>query len=154
MEGLFDFEQDGRYPLRRIPMRIRFNLDACGVRFSLTAWTLLSRDEREWLLNLRCGSEQERQEYRDTLAQMLKPYADNPEAVLEKTIIDTMPAWQQTAIVPTAMVAHLMECALPIPTLEQWQNLSNLQRFALVKLTRSGHRNSNLIPALKEFGIE
>ena len=151
MEGLFDFEQDGRYPLRRIPMRIRFNLDACGIRFSLTAWTLLSRDEREYLLNLPCGAEQQRQAYRDTLAAMLKPHAENPEARLEEIVVETMPAWQQVNLLPSFMIDHLTALALPIPTLEFWRDLSDLQRFTLIKLTRHGHRNTNLIPALKEF---
>ena len=56
MQGLFEFEQDGRYPLRRIPMIMRFNLDTCGIKISLTAWITLSRDEREELVALPCTS--------------------------------------------------------------------------------------------------
>jgi hypothetical protein len=47
----------------------------------------------------------------------------------------------------------LAELSLPVPTHEQWAGLSDLQRFALTKLTRSGHKNANLLPALKEFGL-
>lgn len=153
MEGLFDFEQDGRYPLRRIPMRVRFNLDTCGLRVSLAAWALLNREQREQLLALPAGSAAEQQKFRELLAAMLKPYADKPEAAIEQTLIDTAPAWQQTTVAPSEMLAHLSESDLSIPTLDQWQNLSDLQRFALIKLTRRGHRNTNLLPALLEFGI-
>jgi hypothetical protein len=36
---------------------------------------------------------------------------------------------------------------------EQWAALSPLQRFALIKLSRSSHENSNFLPALKEFQL-
>lgn len=153
MKGLFDFEQDGRYPLRRIPMVMRFNLDACGIRISLTAWITLSRDERELLVTLPCSSEVEQRVYRERLTAMLAPHADNPDAAIESVEIDASPAWGNTQIIPPAVIASLTELALPLPTLAQWRSLSDLQRFALIKLTRSGHKNANLMPAMKEFGL-
>ncbi|MDR9402251.1 MAG: nitrate reductase associated protein, partial [Halothece sp. Uz-M2-17] len=36
---------------------------------------------------------------------------------------------------------------------EQWQKLTPLQRFALIKLSRPSHENKNFYPALKEFAI-
>ena len=153
MQGLFEFEQDGRYPLRRIPMIMRFNLDACGIRISLTAWITLSREEREELVALPCATEEERQAYRARLTALLAPHADNPDAVMEMVAIDPSPAWQGRHAVPDAVAQGLNELLLPIPTPEQWAGLSDLQRFALTKLTRSGHKNANLLPALKEFGL-
>jgi hypothetical protein len=38
-------------------------------------------------------------------------------------------------------------------TLPQWAGLPPLQRYVLIKLTRPGHRNENLLPALREFGL-
>jgi hypothetical protein len=38
-------------------------------------------------------------------------------------------------------------------TLQQWASLTPLQRFALIKLSRSGHENSNFLPALQEFQL-
>lgn len=153
MEGLFNFEQDGRYALRRIPMCVRYRLDECGLKISLSAWILLSRDEREKLLSISIDAALDRPTFRDMLLQMLKPHADSPDAAIEEVMVDAMPAWLQTACVPTPMVSQLTASGLPVPTLEQWQNLSDLQRFALVKLTRPGHKNSNLTSALQEFGI-
>ncbi|MFJ7566401.1 nitrate reductase associated protein [Herminiimonas sp. NPDC097707] len=153
MLGLFDFEQDGRYPLRRIPMTMRFNLDACGIRISLTAWITLSRDEREQLVAMPCGSEEEKNIYREHLAAMLAPHAGNPDALIERVEIETSPAWSDRHTIPQLVLVTLLELALPAPTLAQWSALSDLQRFALLKLTRSGHKNANLLPALKEFGL-
>ncbi|RQO38600.1 hypothetical protein DBR37_01505 [Herminiimonas sp. KBW02] len=153
MQGLFEFEQDGRYPLRRIPMVMRFNLDTCGIRISLTAWITLSRDEREELVALPCVSDAEQQVYRERLAALLAPHADNPDATIEIVEIDPSPAWADLRAVPDVVAQGLAELALPAPTHAQWIGLNNLQRFALTKLTRSGHKNANLLPALKEFGL-
>lgn len=153
MLGLFDFELDERYPLRRIPMIMRFNLDACGIRISLTAWIMLSREEREQLVAMPCSSTAEQYAYRERLTAMLAVHADNPDAVVEPVAIEAAPAWKNGAVIPPAMMDALTELALPLPTIEQWSSLDELQRFALIKLTRSGHKNANLLPALIEFGL-
>ena len=153
MQGLFEFEQDSRYALRRIPMVMRFNLDACGIKISLTAWITLSRDEREELVAMPCRSESEREHYRKSLAAVFAQHADNPDAVIELVEIDAEPAWKNSAALPQNMNDSLQELGLPFPSIAQWAALSELQRFALIKLTRSGHKNANLLPAMKEFGL-
>lgn len=153
MQGLFEFEQDGRYPLRRIPMIMRSNLDACGIKISLTAWITLSRDEREELVAMPCGSESQKNLYRKRLAAMLAQHADNPDAVIEYVAIEVAPAWKNSATLPQNMSESLQELGLPLPDVRQWAALNDLQRFAMIKLTRSGHKNANLLPAMKEFGL-
>jgi hypothetical protein len=37
-------------------------------------------------------------------------------------------------------------------TEDVWRGLSELQRYALIKLTRDKHENANFVPALIEFG--
>lgn len=153
MHGLFEFEQDGRYPLRRIPMIMRFNLDACGIRISLTAWITLSRDEREELVVMPCESESDKELYRTRIAAMLAQHADNPDAAIELVEIEAAPAWKNSATLPQNMIESLQELGLPLPDVVQWTGLNDLQRFALIKLTRSGHKNANLLPAMKEFRL-
>lgn len=153
MMGLFNFEQDGRYPLRRIPMIMRFKLDACGVKISIVAWSLLSRDERERLLMLPCSSHAEKNAFRRQLATMLKKYSKNPDAVLECIDVEQAPIWREVSNVPHQIIERFAELGLPALTLSQWQKLDELQRFALIKLTRTGHKNANLSLALNEFGI-
>lgn len=45
------------------------------------------------------------------------------------------------------------QIGVPAPTDAQWRDLSDLQRFTLIKLTRAGHDNDNFYPALVEFGL-
>lgn len=153
MLGLFEFEQDGRYPLRRIPMVMRFNLDACGIKISLTAWITLSREQREELVCMPCESDYEKDLYRARLAAMLLQHANNPDASIELVEVEQAPAWQNRNGLPQNMIDSLHELGLPLPTIAHWSGLSDLQRFALIKLTRSGHKNANLLPAMKEFGL-
>jgi hypothetical protein len=153
MRDLFDFEQDGRYPLRRIPMIMRFKLDACGIKLPLIAWAQLSREQREALVDAPCSSSEEQQQYRAQLAQMLEAHADNPDAAVEFVAVEDAPLWRDMSAVPSQIVEQLTQLALPVPTLEQWRALNDLQRFALLKLTRNGHKNANLPAALREFGL-
>jgi hypothetical protein len=153
MRDLFNFEQDGRYPLRRIPMIMRFKLDACGVKLPLIAWAQLSREQRERLVDLPCRSDEEKHRYRELIAQMLEAHADNPDAAIEFVPVEASPPWRDTSAVPQQVIDQLTELHLPVPTLAQWHALSDLQRFTVLKLTRAGHKNANLLPALREFGL-
>lgn len=153
MRDLFDFEQDGRYPLRRIPMIVRLKLDAAGVKLPLIGWALLSREQREALVDMPCSSDEEIEAYRQTIAKMLLPHADNPDAALELIPVPAMPAWRNVATVPEQVCLQLAELSLPVPDLQRWRGLSDLQRFALIKLTRNRHKNANLHAALREFGL-
>lgn len=153
MMTLFDFEQNGGYPLRRIPMIMRMKLDVCGLRISLAAWQALRRDERETLVAMPFASDEEREAFRARLVAMLAPYADDPEKAVEQVDIDPSPAWQQEKTVPQDVIDTLNALSLPAITQAQWASLSVLQRFALSKLTRPGHKNAKLLPALREFGL-
>jgi hypothetical protein len=55
------------------------------------------------------------------------------------------PVWLQDQVVPPDLAATI--------TLSQWQRLTPLQRFALIKLSRPGHEHRNLPLALREFGL-
>lgn len=153
MVTLFEFEQNGGYALRRVPMIMRLKLDVCGLRISLAAWQVLSRDEREALVAMPFASEEERMAFRACLVAMLAPYADDPEKVVEQVDVDPSPAWQQKETVPQDVLDTLNAMMLPAITQEQWAGLNVLQRFALSKLTRPGHKNAKLLPALQEFGL-
>jgi|SRR5690606_17837244 len=151
-DALFGFEQDGRYALRRIPMIVRFKLDTIGLRFDFAAWAVLTREERQELVDLPCRSESEKQHYRERLHAMLAPHADKAETRLQEEAVDPAPAWAQP-VVPQQVHEALRTLNLDAVSDAQWQGLQALQRFALIKLTRPGHKNANLPAALREFGL-
>jgi hypothetical protein len=61
--------------------------------------------------------------------------------------------WAHTVSVPANVGRQIRAIGLPAPTAEQWAALSDVQRFALLKLTREGHENKKLPLALQEFGL-
>lgn len=150
MENLFQFEQDKYYALRRIPMAIRRKLDLCGVKLTIRDWSKFSRPDREQLLAMPCDDDAQIAAFGLRLKSLIEACGGDSALAVP---IDPEPAWKITSTIPAAVCARIVEQSLPAPTLEQWAALSELQRFALTKLTREGHDNKNLPHALQEFGL-
>jgi hypothetical protein len=53
---------------------------------------------------------------------------------------------------PVTLQEKAQEIGITI-TLTQWENLTPLQRFALIKLSRPGHENKNFPRAIIEFNL-
>jgi hypothetical protein len=66
--------------------------------------------------------------------------------------IDKNPAWADIKNVSDEVNEKAKEFGWQIG-LEQWKQLSSLQRFALLKLCRPGHENKNFPIAMKEFKL-
>ena len=147
-QHFFQFETDFVESLHCIPMQVRLKLDTCGVKLKLTHWHQLSQTERKVLIQMPCETKQESQIYRDFLQNLLK---EKTGAMATELAIDPHPPWQNQEI-PTQVQQKATEFGLVI-TQAQWLALSQLQRFALIKLSRSSHENKNFLPALQEFGL-
>jgi hypothetical protein len=73
---------------------------------------------------------------------------------LAETIpVERDPAWAILDRTPDALCDYAASIGLKPLTTDQWRALTDLQRFALLKLSREGHDNVNFIPALREFGL-
>jgi len=66
--------------------------------------------------------------------------------------IDKNPPWLNKIEVPTQVLEKAQEFNVNL-SVNQWNNLSDLEKFALIKLSRKGHENSNFLPALTEFHL-
>ena len=66
--------------------------------------------------------------------------------------IDPHPPWSNDFEIPESVTIKATEEGINIDR-SQWANLTTIQRFALIKLTRSQHENNNFLPALKEFKL-
>lgn len=144
----FDFEQDFVNSLRCIPMGVRLKLDTCGVKLKLAHWHQFSQAERQTLVDLPCEAPQAISAYRDHLQALVVAHTGQPAKALA---IDPHPPWA-TSTVPEQVQAQAQFHQLSI-TDAQWQALSGVQCFALVKLSRPGHENRNFVPAMTEFGL-
>jgi hypothetical protein len=145
----FDFEEDFvEEGIRCIPMIVRFKLDMAGVKLKLAEWAKFSSDEKSDLALLACASEVEITNYHNTVVSLIERYTGNGATALP---IDKDPDWY-SSVVPPELNQKVMELDVQIST-EQWNALTALQRFALLKLCRAGHENRNFPIALKEFGL-
>lgn len=145
----FDFEADFVASLRCIPMQVRYKLDTCGVKLKLQHWHQFSSEERQQLVDLPCDTDGAIAHYRDHLQALVTQHTGSPAKTLA---IDPTPAWHETRQIPPTVQAKLQEVGRSLPLL-QWQALTPLQRFALIKLSRPGHENRNFVPALQEFCV-
>ncbi|OIP72613.1 MAG: nitrate reductase associated protein [Oscillatoriales cyanobacterium CG2_30_44_21] len=149
MWQFFEFESDFVASLRCIPMQVRYKLDTCGVKLKLQHWHSFSELQRHLLIDLSCETDAEVIAYREKLRSLVwETCQDCPKDLP----IDQVPAWMQVNIIPESVLAHTQELNVAI-ALSQWQSLTSLQRFALIKLSTSNHENNNFLPALTEFGI-
>lgn len=146
---LFQFESDFAETLRCIPMQVRFKLDTCGVKLKLAHWNQLVYAERRQLIEQPCTTPDEIEHYRTTLRQLVEAHGGDRPADLP---VAETPAWNDLTTLPDSVQAQAQSHGVSL-TLDQWGSLTPLQRFALIKLSRSNHENHNFIPALKEFKL-
>lgn len=149
MSNFFAFEADFVDSLRCIPMQVRLKLDTCGVKLKLPDWHHLEAGERQLLVELPCNTPTEISAYRQYLKQVVLARSGAEPKDLP---IEDRPDWMNEEIIPESVTEKAKEFNLEI-TLEKWKNLLPVQRFALIKLSRSNHENRNFIPAAREFSI-
>jgi hypothetical protein len=149
MSQFFQFEADFVASLRCIPMQVRFKLDTCGVKLKLHQWSCFDADDRQALVNRPCHTPEEIQDYHDWLHGVILQRSGEQATDLA---IEPYPDWLNESVIPESVLskARSVEQSLAV---EQWRSLSPLQRFALIKLSRSNHENTNFLPALHEFGL-
>ncbi|AFY50095.1 hypothetical protein Nos7524_4336 [Nostoc sp. PCC 7524] len=149
MTTFFKFEAEFVDSLRCIPMQVRYNLDTCGIKLKLSDWNHMTQAEREALVTLPCTTETEILAYQEYLQQLILERTGTPPSTLP---IDPYPAWLDSNNLPVNLQEKAQEIGINI-TLSQWANLTPLQRFALIKLSRPGHENKNFPRAIAEFNL-
>ncbi|MBD2777085.1 nitrate reductase associated protein [Iningainema tapete] len=149
MTNFFKFEADFVDSLRCIPMLVRCKLDTCGIKLKLSDWNKMTQKEREALVELPCTTPNEVQAYRDYLQNLILQRTGTAATELS---IDPHPAWKDTCTIPDNLQEKAKEFNINL-TLQKWSALTELQRFALIKLSRSGHENENFPKAIAEFNL-
>jgi len=141
-----DFVEDN---IRCIPMIVRYKLDACGIKLKLREWSLLIPAERETLATMACTNLLEVARYRRYLKGLIW-HRTGQDATPLAPIVDA--PWDYGKQVPESVMLRLHEGNQQI-SISQWNSLRVLQRFALVKLSASGHEHKNFATALREFNL-
>jgi len=146
----FQFEEEFMgNNMRCIPMIIRFKMDMAGIKLKLSEWKKFSPQERIELALMSCDLNEESKQYAGYLARLIKKHTGRDPTSLE---VNRTPACRDLHAIPGILVEKLQEFNLSL-SIAQWGNLTDLQRFALLKLCRPGHENQNFPKAMKEFKL-
>ncbi len=145
--SFFQFEADFVDSLRCIPMQVRFKLDTCGIKLKLSQWGQFDGGDRQSLVDLPCTTAAETQHYREFLSDLITQRTGETATALP---IDPEPPWQIVQAIPDSVQQKALVVGAAIAP-ERWASFTELQRFALIKLSRSVHENRNFLPALLEF---
>jgi len=146
----FDFEEDFvEQNMRCIPMIVRFKMDAAGIKLKLSEWSKFKKEERIELALKPCITAEETRLYNNYLSGLIRKYTNNWPTVLS---VNQSPEWADLANVPVMLQKKIKKFGWKISK-EQWKNLTDLQRFVLIKLCKESHENKNFPKALKEFEL-
>ena len=142
----FGFESDFIGNWRCIPLCVRRKLDLIGLKLKLSHWLELSQAQRQQLVDW----DDQPEALAQLRAQLLLLTAPLSDGVAHPLPPATGEPWQTLQVVPDDVVraAQARQVAL---SLERWQGLSELGRFALCKLARPGHDHHNLGAAFEEL---
>ena len=135
--------------IRCIPMIVRFKMDKVGIKLKLSEWNRFSTEERVQLALMPCFYDEEIDQYHCFLGALVKKYKGRDATTMA---IDKLPLWNDLCAVPAMLVEKLNEYNWSI-SMEEWRRVTNLQRFALLKLCRPRHKNKNFPSAMKEFRL-
>ena len=146
----FKFEEDFvENNIRCIPMVVRLKLDLCGIKLKLAEWCKFSIEERAILAEFPCEDQFEISCYKKYLQQLVVDHTGHPASELKAP---ELMEWTILDRIPEIIEEKMKEFRWTLST-RQWNNLNELQRFALVKLSRPGHENANFPLAMKEFNL-
>jgi len=146
----FQFEEEFmENNMRCIPMIIRFKMDMVGIKLKLFEWKRFSTEERLELALMSCGFNEEGKQYAGYLAGLIKKHTGRHPTNIE---VNKTPTWKDLHSMPAALIEKLKEFNWNL-SIAQWGTLTDLQRFALLKLCRPGHENKNFPNAMKEFNL-
>jgi hypothetical protein len=146
----FNFEENFvEENVRCIPMIVRFKMDTVGIKLKLSEWSKFTVQERIELALKNCNSDGDAKQYNDYLSGLIKKYTSEHATVLPAI---QNPEWANVSTVPELLQEKIKKFNYAIRQ-EQWRGLTNLQRFALIKLSRESHESKNLPKALKEFAL-
>jgi hypothetical protein len=146
--AIFGFEAGMASALEGIPMSVRMKLDLCGLKISLAQWRGLPLAVRQVMTEVRSDTVAEIQRARRYFRFIVGAFGLGQPAPVRVNALE----WSAQGRTPAIVVSAMQALGLPRIGAATWAGLSDLERFALVKLTRQGHVRY-LKGAVEEFGL-
>lgn len=146
----FKFEEDFiEENVRCIPMIVRFKMDAAGIKLKLAEWSKFNIEERKELAVKLCNTNEEATIYNKYLKGLVEKYTGTAVTEME---VEKNPAWSILDTIPEQLQERAKQSGREINAV-QWKSLTDVKRFALLKLCRPGHESKNFLKAMNEFKV-
>ncbi len=146
-QALFFHEHDLIGNLRRFPLIARLRLDVLALVMTLENWQAFSFAAREAMVLDRFDTLDQQATLRQVIQTEARRVLGQPLATALPT---PMADFRNLAEAPPAIVAALQGFEVEL-TLKKWQELPELARFGLAKLTREGRENRRLGPLVDDL---
>lgn len=154
MNELLQFEKEKCQDLRRFPMHFRLKLDVCGIKLSKRDWHSFDPAEKTRLLVMPCDTPEQIAVFRERLLAMIGACGgDSIEIQPISPLNAAQSPWRDKAVVPDAVRLHVKALVNDAVNFSRWPELTDLQRFTLIKLTEPGKLKPELRQVLKEFAL-
>ena len=144
--GAFAFEAELYETLEFMPLPMRYRLDVAGLKLSLAAWQLLAREEREALCAHPVESANDIARF---VARVTEDAAAVDRPVTALAPETSPPSWSCDAT-RDAVIARAQSLGARLEP-ARWEALTDLQRYALAKVSAPGKRDDRLLAALAEL---
>jgi hypothetical protein len=144
------FEEAIYSELKSIPLSTQYKLDAIGVRLRLETWNCLSREARLLFCQIPVKTDQDKECYRNYLLYLLKRrrrqvYLLEPEQTQKEKS-----EWENLLHIPDRVYQMAVDLDFTISP-QDWLEMGEFQRYALVKLSRGNYDRNYLSEALEEL---
>lgn len=149
-DSLFQFEKEKCATLQRFPMHFRLKLDLCGIKLSKRDWIAFPISDKQQLLAMPCEAKEEIRAFRDKLKSLISACSGNS---IDVEPVGELAPWKNTSTIPASIQQQIRGLNMTPPNLDQWIRLNELQRFALLKLTRKGQLKKEIGRVLDEFDL-
>jgi hypothetical protein len=150
MNEMLQFEKEKCRDLRRFPMYFRLKLDLCGIKLSKRDWNSFPLAEKEKLLAMPCETRAQIAAFREGLKTLIRE-SNGDSVEFSDSAADMQYPWRIKTAVPDRVREQILHIVKEEANLDRWADLSDLQRFALIKLTEPGKTKPALLQVLQEF---
>jgi hypothetical protein len=152
MNELLSFEKEKCRDPRRFPMYFRLKLDICGIKLCKRDWVRFDFAEKEQLLAMPCETPVQIAAFRKKLLGLVQACGGHALEIEPALASDVARSpWTDKTAIPEAVRQQINFLAQGAVNFTRWAALSDLQRFALIKLTEPGKTRPELRQVLNDF---
>ncbi|MGV3742945.1 MAG: nitrate reductase associated protein [Burkholderiaceae bacterium] len=153
MNELLQFEQEKCRDPRRFPMHFRLKLDVCGIKLAKRDWARFDSTTRKALLAVPCETPAQIAAFRTLLLNAIHACGGEVVEIEARMPAGTHFPWMNRTTVPDSVRLQVTSLVKEAVDFARWAELSDLQRFALIKLTEPGKSKPALRGVLEEFSL-